>query len=89
MYKVGLKWPVIAMAVTRKPHSNSKPPFHKDCSPGPVKTPSNNLSMLSYGKERERERGGGGGTYVEIEHSVLSNLKQVKLELILSIVDVI
>ena len=54
VYKIGLKWPVIAMAITRKPqslsiylretenwNSSSKTLFYKDCSLGAVKTPSN------------------------------------------------
>ena len=55
VYKIGLKWPVIAMAITRKPqslslclketenwNSSSKTLFYKDCSLGSVKNPSNN-----------------------------------------------
>ena len=55
VYKIGLKWPVIAMAIARKPQSLSlclretenwsssfKTLFYKDCSLGSVKTPSNN-----------------------------------------------
>ena len=51
MYKIGLKCPVIAMAITRKPvslslclketenwNSSSKTLFYKDCSLGSVKT---------------------------------------------------
>ena len=54
VYKIGLKWPVIAMAITRKPQSLSvserdrelelepKTSFDKDCGLGLVKTPFNN-----------------------------------------------
>ena len=55
VYKIDLKWPVIAMAITRKPqslslclretenwNSSSKTLFYKDCSLGSVKNPSNN-----------------------------------------------
>ena len=53
VYKIGLKWPVIAMAITRKPqslsvwkrqnwNSSSKILFYKDCSLGSVKNPSSN-----------------------------------------------
>ena len=54
VYKIGLKWPVIAMAISRKSQSLSlclretenwnssfKTLFYKDCSLGSVKTPSN------------------------------------------------
>ena len=55
VYEIGLKWPVIAMAITRKPQSlslclketenwnlSSKTLFYKDCSLGSVKNLSNN-----------------------------------------------
>ena len=55
VYKIGLKRPVIAMAITRKPqslslclketenwYSSSKTLFYKDCSLVSVKNPSNN-----------------------------------------------
>ena len=54
VYRIGLKWPVIVMAITRKPQSLTvwerqrtgtralKTLFYKDCSLGSVKNPSNN-----------------------------------------------
>ncbi len=61
VYKIGLKWPVVAMAITLKPqslslslretenwNSSSKTLFYKDCSLGSVKNPSNNKSLRSY-----------------------------------------
>ena len=60
VYKIGLKWPVVAMAITRKPQSLSLSErdrelklelwnlFYKDCSLGSVKNPSNNQSLRSY-----------------------------------------